>query len=292
MRSEEATRALKEKDIAHLIHPNTVLGEHEVTGPLILTRGEGVTVYDADGREYVDGLAGLWNCSLGHGRRDVIAAITEQMERLAFATTFSGISNDTTIIVYGDGNNRSATWAFWLLKYYRHRDVRLLDGGRKRWLAAGLPLSADSPRRTRASYTIGKPLPSLRARRDYILRRLQKPGFLPLDVRTRDEYAGIDHPDHPQTGIQRLGHMPGAVNLDWEEAAGEDGMFLPPEELARRYCALGVTPDKEVVTYCRLGVRASYSWFVLKHLLDYPRVRNYDGSWTEWGNLVSAPIEK
>lgn len=203
----------------------------------------------------------------------------------------SGISNETTVVLYGDGKNRSATWAFWLLKYYRHRDARILNGGRQRWLSDGRPLSQDVPSRLRADYVAGPPAPSLRAVRDYILPRLGKAGFQPLDTRSREEFMGIDHPDHPQTGIQRLGRLPGAVRLEWDEAAASDDTFLPAAQLRAKYQSLGVTPDKEVVTYCRLGVRASYSWFVLKYLLGFPRVRNYDGSWTEWGNLVGVPIE-
>ncbi|MDP3063569.1 MAG: sulfurtransferase [Chloroflexota bacterium] len=204
----------------------------------------------------------------------------------------SGIGNDTTVVLYGDGKNRSATWAFWLLKHYRHRDVRILNGGRQKWLAEGRPLSQDAPPRPRAGYVVGVPAPSLRATRDYILARLGRPGFAPLDTRSREEFMGVDHPDHPQTGIQRLGRLPGAVHLEWDEAAAFDDTFLPAQRLREMYQRLGLTPDKEVVTYCRLGVRASYSWFVLKHLLGYPRVRNYDGSWTEWGNLVGVPIER
>jgi thiosulfate/3-mercaptopyruvate sulfurtransferase len=204
----------------------------------------------------------------------------------------SGIGNDTTVVLYGDGMDRSATWAFWLLKYYRHRDVRILNGGRQKWLAEGRPLSKDVPSRPRANYEVGLSVPSLRATRDYILARLSRPSFQPLDTRSREEFMGVDHPAHPQTGIQRLGRLPGAVHLEWDEAAASDGAFLPPDRLRKMYQGLGVTPDRDVVTYCRLGIRASYSWFVLKYLLGYPRVRNYDGSWTEWGNLVGVPIER
>jgi len=220
-------------------------------------------------------------------RRDIPTA-----SAMAELLSGSGIGNDTTIVLYGDGNNRSATWAFWLLKYYHHRDVRILNGGRKKWLADGLSLTTDAPSRSRTEYAAGAPAPTLRASRDYILAHLGRDGFTPLDTRSRDEFLGVDHPDHPQTGIQRLGRLPGAVHLEWDEAATTDGAFLPADRLRELYGRLGVTADREVVTYCRLGIRASYSWFVLKHLLGYPRVRNYDGSWTEWGNLVGAPIER
>ncbi len=213
----------------------------------------------------------------------------EQMEGLL---SRSGISPDTTIVLYGDGNNRSATWAFWLLKYYQHPDVRLLNGGRVRWEKEGRPLTTQVPQPRPTRYRIQGTDPSLRATRDFILARLKSPGLRLVDVRTDKEYRGEEDPAHPQIGIQRLGHIPGAVHLPWERAAQEDGSFLPAEELARMYQEHQVTPQDDVVAYCRLGVRASYTWFVLKYLLGYPKVRVYDGSWTEWGNLVGAPIER
>ena len=205
----------------------------------------------------------------------------------------SGIDNDTMIVLYGDGNNRSATWAFWLLKYYRHEDVRIMNGGRIRWLDEGRPVSTEEPAPVPKTYRAGVPDKSLRAMRDYILAHLAKPSFKPLDTRAFEEYSGelTSAPGGPQGGIYRAGRIPGAVHLLWDDGAAEDGTFRPVEELRRMYESKGLAPSDEVVAYCRLGVRASYSWFVLKYLLGYPRVRNYDGSWTEWGNSTGVPIE-
>jgi thiosulfate/3-mercaptopyruvate sulfurtransferase len=205
----------------------------------------------------------------------------------------SGIGNDTTIVLYGDGNNRSATWAFWVLKYYRHRDVRLMNGGRVKWLSEVRPLSAVSPARPAKTYRVPAPDRSLRAMRDYIAASLGKPSFKVLDTRTREEYAGLltSAPGTPQPDTYRKGRIPGAVHVPWEDAVAEDGTFRPVTELREMYQGKGLEPSDEVVPYCRLGVRASHSWFVLKYLLDYSRVRNSDGSWTEWGNASGLPIE-
>jgi thiosulfate/3-mercaptopyruvate sulfurtransferase len=206
----------------------------------------------------------------------------------------SGIERNTTVVLYGDGNNRSATWAFWVLKYYRHDDVRLMDGGRAKWVAEGRPLSMDAPTPAVRSYRAGRPDTTLRATKEHIVRNLGRRGaFRTLDTRTREEYLG-EQSAAPGTdsGIYRSGRIPGAVHVQWDDAATEDGGFRPAGELARMYAGSGLGADQEVVPYCRLGVRASYSWFVLKYLLGYERVRNYDGSWTEWGNAAGVPIEK
>ena len=200
----------------------------------------------------------------------------------------SGIDNATTVVLYGDGNNRSATWAFWLLKHYRHADVRLLDGGRIKWVAEGRPLSSDAPTLMSRTYRAGIPDKSLRATRDHIVANLGSPSLTLLDTRTYDEYVGQLS---ASSEIYRNGRIPGAVHIPWDDGATEDGAFRPADELRRLYEQKGVTADQEVVAYCRLGVRASYSWFVLKYLLGYERVRNYDGSWTEWGNSIGVPIE-
>ena len=205
----------------------------------------------------------------------------------------SGIDNDTTVVVYGDGNNRSATWAFWVLKYYKHRDVRLMDGGRSKWLAEGRPISTDAPTPRAVSYRAQAPDRSIRATRQHILDTLSRMDVKLLDTRTAEEYSGAltSAPGTPQPEIYRKGRIPGAVHVPWDDGAGDDGAFRPVEELRQLYEERGLTPDDEVVPYCRLGVRASYSWFVLRYLLGYPRVRNYDGSWTEWGNSTGLPIE-
>ena len=205
----------------------------------------------------------------------------------------SGIDNDTTVVLYGDGNNRSATWAFWVLKYYRHRDVRLMNGGRQRWLDEGRPLTTEPPTSEAKSYRCGIPDRSLRATKEHIVSGLRSPSMRLLDTRTEEEYRGTlgSAPGTVQPQIYRNGRIPGAVLLPWDEGANRDGTFKPAGELSRMYLDKGVRPDQEVITYCRLGVRASYSWFVLRYLLGYERVRNYDGSWTEWGNSVGVPIE-
>ena len=207
--------------------------------------------------------------------------------------TRSGIGNYTTVVLYGDGNNRSATWAFWVLKYYRHADVRIMNGGRQRWLDEGRPITTEAPEPEPSVYRGGAPDKSLRAHRDYILSNLGRDSFKPLDTRTGEEYRGelVSSPGSDQVGIYRKGRIPGAAHVPWDDGAAEDGRFLPVEELRRIYDVAGLNPSDEVVPYCRLGVRASYSWFVLKYLLGYERVRNYDGSWTEWGNSTGVPIE-
>ncbi len=221
-------------------------------------------------------------------RRDIpgLAQIEELLGR-------SGIRNQTTIVLYGDGNNRSATWAFWVLKYYRHEDVRIMNGGRSKWRGEDRPLSKDVPLPARAQYKAAAPDRSIRAMKDYIVSNLGSQGVRPLDTRTHEEYAGLltSAPGTPQPDIYRKGRIPGAVNVPWDDGVAEDGTFKPEEDMRRLYADSGLNPDQEVVPYCRLGVRASYSWFVLKYLLGYPRVRNYDGSWTEWGNASGTPIE-
>ncbi len=205
----------------------------------------------------------------------------------------SGIDNNTTIVLYGDGNNRSATWAFWLLKYYRHRDVRLMNGGRIKWVAESRPLSMDTPAPTPKEYRASIPDKTIRATKDYIASRLRRSATKLLDTRTLEEFSGqlAAAPGAQQGGVYRLGRIPGAIHIPWDDGAAENGAFKPAEELRRMYEEKGVRPENEVIAYCRLGVRASYSWFVLKYLLGYGSVRNYDGSWTEWGNAIGVPIE-
>ena len=206
----------------------------------------------------------------------------------------SGADGNATVLLYGDGNNRTATWAFWVLRYYGHKDTRIINGGRKKWLDEGRPLSTDIPKRKTKTYIARNPTKSLRATKDYIVRHLGQPGISILDTRALEEYQGLltSAPGTRQPDIERKGRIPGAIHLPWDEGATSTGAFKPAGELKRMYLAKSITPDKEVIPYCRLGVRASYSWFVLKYLLGYPKVRNYDGSWTEWGNAVGVPIER
>jgi thiosulfate/3-mercaptopyruvate sulfurtransferase len=206
----------------------------------------------------------------------------------------TGVSNDTTIILYGDNNNWFAAWALWILKYYGHSDVRLLDGGRVKWLADKREITTEVPSYPRATYHAQVPNAQIRALRDQVLREFGSANVALVDVRSPAEYSGeLLAPAHlPQEGAQRGGHIPGAANIPWSQAVREDGTFKSADELRSLYGGKGVTPDKEVIAYCRIGERSSHTWFVLNYLLGYPNVRNYDGSWTEWGSLIGAPIEK
>ena len=220
-------------------------------------------------------------------RRDLIDRAT--LEKLLGA---SGISNDTTILLYGDNNNWFAAYAFWQLKYYGHKDVRLINGGRKKWLEEKRPLTKDAANVTPATYHVSRVDESLRARKEDVFAVLQsgKLGRL-VDVRSADEFTGkiIAPPGMTETA-QRAGHIPTAANVPWAQAANEDGTFKSYDELKNLYQSKGVSGSDEVIPYCRIGERSSHTWFVLKYLLGFERVRNYDGSWTEWGNLIGAPI--
>jgi thiosulfate/3-mercaptopyruvate sulfurtransferase len=204
----------------------------------------------------------------------------------------SGISNDTTILLYGDNNNWFAAYAFWQLRYYGHQNVKLINGGRKKWLEEKRPLTKEATNVTPTSYRVSGTDTSLRAFRDDVLAVVQgkKRGQL-VDVRSVDEFTGkiIAPPGMTETA-QRAGHIPNAANIPWAQAANEDGTFKSAEALAALYQGKGITGGDEVIAYCRIGERSSHTWFVLKYLLGYNNVRNYDGSWTEWGNLIGSPI--
>ncbi|MFH5833169.1 sulfurtransferase [Halalkalibaculum sp. DA3122] len=205
----------------------------------------------------------------------------------------SGVSNDTTLVLYGDNNNWFAAWAYWLLKYYGHEDVKILDGGRKKWEAEDRELTTEVPEYEKADYTITGAKEEYRAYRDDIKEQLESDNFGLVDVRSPDEFQGkILAPPGLNELSQRAGHIPGASNIPWSKAVNEDGTFKSKEELKEIYENEGITPDKDIVAYCRIGERSAHSWFVLNELLEYPNVKNYDGSWTEWGNLIDAPIER
>ena len=215
----------------------------------------------------------------------------EQLEELL---SHAGVTNDTTIVLYGDNHNWFAAWALWIFKYYGHRDVRLLDGGRLKWLADKRELTTHVASYPRTSYHVEGPNSDIRVFRDQILPSLGRSGFALVDVRSPAEYSGelLAPANLPQEGAQRGGHIPGAANIPWSMAVRDDGTFKSAEELRALYGDKGITDDKEVVAYCRIGERSSHTWFVLHYLLGYPHVRNYDGSWTEWGSLIGSPIEK
>lgn len=221
-------------------------------------------------------------------QRDIIGRA--QVEELLSS---SGIGNETTVLLYGDNSNWFAAWAFWQLKMYGHKDVRIMDGGRKKWLAEGRELSTEAPSSAAASYSAPEPDQSTRAFLPDVQSAFGSIDTSLVDVRSADEFSGkiLAPPGLPET-CQRGGHIPGAKNIGWGLACNEDGTFKDYDELADLYASYGVTADKDVIAYCRIGERSSHSWFVLKYLLGYPNVRNYDGSWTEWGNLVGAPIER
>ncbi|HZS79348.1 MAG TPA: sulfurtransferase [Ktedonobacteraceae bacterium] len=226
--------------------------------------------------------------------QDQVVRAPIDKEHLEALLSRAGISNDTTIILYGDNNNWFAAWALWLLKYYGHEDVRLLNGGRVKWLADKRELTTEVPSYPQTTYKAKEPQKDIRAFRDQILAELGQPDLALVDVRSPGEYSGelLAPANLPQEGAQRGGHIPGAANIPWSMAVREDGTFKSPEELRALYESKGVTEDKEVIAYCRIGERSSHTWYVLHYLLGYPHVRNYDGSWTEWGSLIGAPIEK
>jgi len=222
-------------------------------------------------------------------RRDILSK--SQLEELL---SKAGFSTDATLVLYGDFNNWFAAFAFWILKYYQVDKVVLMNGGRKKWLAEDGQVTKDQPSYTRTEYKIRGTDESIRTYLDAMKQRLNQKNSVLVDVRSPAEFTGeiTAPPEYPNEHAQRGGHIPGAVNIPWSQAVREDGTFKTPEELSRLYEGKGVTSDKDVVTYCRIGERSSFSWFVLKYLLGYPNVKNYDGSWTEWGNMVKNPIEK
>lgn len=205
----------------------------------------------------------------------------------------SGIANNTKIVLYGDNNNWFAAWALWQLKIYGHKDVVLMDGGRKKWLAEGRRMEKEVPIITAVTYKASQPNEKLRARLPEVMDIYDSPDYVLVDVRSNDEFTGkvLSPPGLPET-CQRGGHIPGAINIPWAMACNEDGTFKSYNELKELYESNGITPKKNIVSYCRIGERSSHTWFALKYLMGYDSVVNYDGSWTEWGNLVGAPVER
>jgi thiosulfate/3-mercaptopyruvate sulfurtransferase len=205
-----------------------------------------------------------------------------------------GIANNTLVVFYGDKNNWFATYAFWLFRYFGHENMRIMNGGRTKWEQEMRPLVKEVRSYPKTSYTAKEPNKKIRAYREDVFDQI-KLGKPLVDVRSPKEYSGelIHMPNYPQEGATRGGHIPGALNIPWAQAANEsDSTFKSADELRALYEGRGLTKDQEVIAYCRIGERSSHTWFVLTYLLGYPDVKNYDGSWTEWGNLVNAPIEK
>jgi thiosulfate/3-mercaptopyruvate sulfurtransferase len=240
---------------------------------------------------HLPGAVGLnWTTQLTDPiRRDLVSR-----EDLQALLRGAGVDDDATIVLYGDNNNWFAAWAYWQLRYHGIDNVVLLDGGRKKVEAEGLPLTTEAPQHIPGTITVPEGTrEELRAYRDEVVRGVGEEGRALVDVRSPEEYRGeLAAPAHlPQEAAQRKGHIPGAVNVPWSSAVAEDGTFKPVDELRALYGSKGVTSGTEVVAYCRIGERSSHTWFVLHELLGYERVRNYDGSWTEYGSLVGVPIE-
>jgi thiosulfate/3-mercaptopyruvate sulfurtransferase len=239
---------------------------------------------------HVPGAIG-WNWQRDLQRRPVRDIPTkEEWEALL---SRAGIGNDTTVVLYGDNNNWFAAFGYWLFKLYGHEDVRLMNGSRTLWLDEGRQLTTDVPSYPATSYRAKEMDTSLRARRNEVEEAIGRAAEALVDVRSPREYSGeLLAPENlPQEGAQRGGHVPGARNIPWATAVAQDGTFKPAAELRQIYGGQGITPDKRITAYCRIAERSAHTWFVLHELLGYPQVRNYDGSWTEWGSLVGVPIE-
>jgi thiosulfate/3-mercaptopyruvate sulfurtransferase len=216
----------------------------------------------------------------------------DRFEKLLSA---KGIGNDTTVVFYGDKHNWWATYAFWVFKLFGHNDARIMNGGRAKWIAEGRELSKETPNYPKAEYKAAeRDDATIRAFRDQVREHIKNGGNALVDVRSPQEYSGerTHMPEYPQEGTLRGGHIPTAASIPWAQAVKEDSTFKSREDLESLYGGKGITPDKDVIAYCRIGERSSHTWFVLTYLLGYPKVRNYDGSWTEWGNGVGLPIEK
>jgi thiosulfate/3-mercaptopyruvate sulfurtransferase len=247
---------------------------------------EDTSAYD---KGHIEGAVKLdWKADLQDPlRRDFVDR--EQFEKLL---SERGIGSDDTVVLYGGNNNWFAAYAYWYFKLYGHRDVKLIDGGRKKWELDSRPLSTDTVSRPATQYKAKDADTSIRAFRDEVVDAIGSKNL--VDVRSPDEFAGkLVAPAHlPQEGAQRPGHIPTALNVPWSKAANEDGTFKSDEELAKLYAEAGLDTSKDTIAYCRIGERSSHTWFVLRELLGHQNVKNYDGSWTEYGSLVGVPIEK
>ncbi|MGL4608641.1 MAG: sulfurtransferase [Trueperaceae bacterium] len=274
-----------------LVSTDWVLEHHQDSNLKILDVCEDVLLYDTGhipGSQKIDWLMDLWDDTI----REFIQpdALAKLFERL-------GISNDTTLVLYGDKNNWWAAYAFWFFSYSGHKNLKLMNGGRIKWTQENKPMTTDIPSYPKGTYKHGQRDSKLRAFKDEVLKHLELvqagKGAL-VDVRSPAEFSGekTHMPEYPQEGVLRGGHIPGAQSIPWATTVNSDGTFKSADELKALYEPKGVIPDKEVIAYCRIAERSSHSWFVLTHLLGYKNVKNYDGSWTEWGNSVGVPIEK
>lgn len=274
-----------------LVSTDWVLEHHQDPNVRIIEVDEDVLLYETG---HIPGAVKVdWHTELQ--RSDVRDFIDEA----GFATLMAakGISNDTTVVLYGDKSNWWAAYAFWFFKYNGHKDARLMNGGRQKWVAEEKPLNDDAVSYPAGTYSVPYRDESIRAYATDVLQHIinvQQGDATLVDVRSPAEYTGekLHMPEYPQEGAQRGGHIPGAQNIPWAQAVQGDGTFKSADELAELYGSKGVTEDKNIIAYCRIAERSSHSWFVLKYLLGYRNVRNYDGSWTEWGNMVGVPIKQ
>lgn len=258
-------------------------------GLVVVESDEDVLLYETG---HIPGAVKVdWHTELNH------PVARDYLDGEGFARLMSekGISRDHTVVFYGDNFNWWAAYALWVFSLFGHSDVRLLNGGRMKWVADGRPMTTDVPSRPRTEYpVIEREDTKIRAFKEQVLEHVRAKKPL-VDVRSPEEYSGerTHMPEYPQEGVLRGGHIPGAASVPWKRAANEDGTFKPLDQLEAIYAEeQGLRPDDDIVAYCRIGERSSHTWFVLTHLLGYPTVRNYDGSWTEWGNAVRTPIEK
>lgn len=289
------TQLATDTTIDQYAHPETLVTAQYVRANLdnppfrLVEVDVDTTAYDAG---HIPGAVAInWQTQLQDRlTRDIVSR--EDFERLLGSL---GITPEDTVVLYGDHNNWFAAYAFWIFKYYGHRDVRLLNGGRVKWLADETnPVTIDRPAVTPAEYRVGSTHPELRARLTDVLGIVERGDHNLVDVRSPDEFSGrvIAPPGMTETA-QRGGHIPGAASVPWASAVAPDGTFKPADELAKIYLEqAGVDPDRPTVAYCRIGERSSHTWFVLKHLIGLDDVRNYDGSWTEYGSVVGVPIER
>ncbi|MGI0101492.1 MAG: sulfurtransferase [Nitrosotalea sp.] len=240
----------------------------------------------------------IQNASLIWWKRDINDPVTRDIvNKSQFEELMSrnGITSDSEVILYGDFNNWFAAFVFWIFKYYGHEKVKIMNGGRKKWEMEKKPYTKEEPQIQKTKYVSAPPNEGMRAYLFDVRRALDKTDTVLVDVRSPKEFSGeiTAPPEYPMEHAQRGGHIPSAHNIPWATAVNDtDGTFKAVDELKKNYEPKGVTPDKDVICYCRIGERSSHSWFVLKYLLGYPQVRNYDGSWTEWGNMIGNPIEK